>query len=151
MIPFNFEQANSFIDGKARVNKDGHWYYIDKTGKNLGLITIESNDMKVYKLADKMPVFPGGYNALFDYIKKNLKYPELEKEKGVQGTVRVAIIVDTTGVITNIKIADGLTANFDRQAMRLIKTMPKWDPGLIDNKKVNVQILLNVEFNLEDN
>jgi TonB family protein len=107
-----------------------------------------SSGEQVYNSVEKMPTFPGGDEARIDFMMKNLKYPEQAKKNGVQGKVFVTFIVETDGSLTNVKVMRGIGGGCDEEAVRVIKLMPKWTPGLEKGKPVKVQFVLPIKFAL---
>lgn len=101
-----------------------------------------------YPLADVYPSYPGGKDELYKYLEKNLKYPFITLEMGVQGKVIIGFTVSKTGAISNPKIVKGLDFYCDKEAMRLIKQMPKWIPGKQYGRPVNVNYVLPIQFRL---
>jgi TonB family protein len=107
-----------------------------------------SSGEQVYNVVEKMPSFPGGDEARIDFMMKNLKYPEQAKKNGVQGKVFVTFIIETDGSLTNVKVMRGIGAGCDEEAVRVIKLMPKWTPGIEKGKPVKVQFVLPIKFAL---
>jgi TonB family protein len=115
--------------------------------KSKQIKTQEKQD--VVLMADVMPEFPGGTEKLMEYLKTNIKYPEEAKTKGIKGRVFVQFIVSNTGKIKDTKIMRGVNKLLDDEAIRVIKAMPDWKPGLKDGKPVNVQMNIPVNFALK--
>ena len=103
------------------------------------------NEEKVYEVVEQMPSFPGGQEALMTYINHNIKYPE---EDCGQGRVTVSFIVEKDGSITNATIRRSVDPAFDREALRVISSMPKWIPGKNNGRKVRVRFNVPVQFKL---
>lgn len=103
------------------------------------------NEEKVYEVVEQMPFFPGGQEALMTYINHNIKYPE---EDCGQGRVTVSFIVEKDGSITNATIRRSVDPAFDREALRVISSMPKWIPGKNNGRKVRVRFNVPVQFKL---
>lgn len=95
-----------------------------------------------------MPEFPGGMDSLQIYLRYQLQYPDSAVDAGVEGTVFVGLDVDTTGKVTNVIVKRGIPGanNMNREAIRLISSMPVWKPGTLDGKAVNVSMTLPVRF-----
>ena len=106
---------------------------------------IEQSD-KVFEVVDEMPSFPGGQSALFDFMAKNIKYPEVAVECGIQGRVLVTFIVKKDGSLSDVRVAKSVDPSLDKEAVRIIKSMPKWNPGIHKGKYVNVKFTLPVTF-----
>ena len=97
---------------------------------------------------DQKPEFKGGQEALFSYIGEQVKYPKSCEEKGMQGTVHVEFTVMTSGAIHDAKIKKGAHAELDAEALRVVKGMPNWQPGIKDGKPVKTQMVLPITFKL---
>ena len=103
----------------------------------------------VFEVVEEMPEFPGGVDAMMEYLQKELRYPESTKEKGIQGRVTVQFIIDKEGNVTNSKVTRSVDKDMDTEAIRLVKAMPKWKPGMQKGKAVAVKYTVPVEFRLE--
>lgn len=103
---------------------------------------------KVYTVVEKMPSFPGGDKALMDYLRNNIKYPAIAVKQKEEGYVVVGFIVECDGSITDIKVLRGATPSLDEEAIRVVKCMPKWIPGMRNDKKVRVRYQVPVSFRL---
>lgn len=106
---------------------------------------------EILSYAEKMPEYPGGMPELFKFIQTNLKYPQLEKEVGIEGNVYVQFVVTKEGQVTSPKILKSVpnAPGFDKEVLRIIKQMPKWVAGENKGKKVNVYFTLPVKFKLD--
>ncbi len=99
--------------------------------------------------AEVMPEFPGGMAALIAYIKKNLRYPAMAREEGIEGRVVVKFIVNTTGEIESAIIERSLPGGCDKEALRVVNSMPKWKPGKQNGHAVKVYYTLPISFKLQ--
>lgn len=106
------------------------------------------SDKQVFDTAEQMPSFPGGNQALLNYLYRNIRYPESAMSQGKQGRVIVSFIVESDGSITEASIKQSVYTSLDREALRLINKMPRWIPGKINGKNVRVSFSLPVEFRL---
>ena len=106
------------------------------------------NNQEVYEAADKMPSFPGGNAALMNYLSQNIKYPVKAEEKGIQGRVLVEYVVGKDGYISDVRVTKSVDPSLDKEAIRVVKGMPKWIPGEIDGEAVTVRYTLPVTFRL---
>ena len=106
---------------------------------------------EILSYAEKMPEYPGGMTELFKFIQTNLKYPEIEKEAGIEGNVYVQFVVSKEGVVYQPKILRGVSGapGFDKEVMRIVRAMPNWIPGENAGKKVNVFYTMPVKFRLD--
>ena len=110
----------------------------------------QSNCGAVFEVVEKMPEFPGGgVTAMMDYLQKNMQYPESAKKAGTQGRVTVRFVVDKDGSIKNPSVLRSVDKDMDAEALRLVKSMPKWQPGMQGGKAVAVKYTIPVVFKLE--
>lgn len=103
----------------------------------------------IFHSADVMPEFPGGNDSLRSFLIRNIKYPESAWKNSISGTVYVSFVVDDEGYITDVKITRGVDAELDKEALRVMKLMPRWKPGRQGGKSVNVRMMLPVKFSLD--
>lgn len=103
----------------------------------------------IVDVAGIMPEFPGGMAALMKYLGTNIKYPTISQEMGSMGRVIVQFVVDKDGTITNPTVARGVDAYLDKEAIRVVSSMPKWKPGVQNGKKVRVKYTVPVVFRLQ--
>lgn len=109
----------------------------------------EAHDPKEpYTVVEEMPEFPGGNDALFAYIAKELKYPEQAIEEGIEGVVFVTFVVEADGKITGVKVIRGIGGGCDEEAVRVLRGMPNWKPGKMGGKAVRVQYHLPIRYKL---
>lgn len=106
----------------------------------------EVEESEVFVVVEKMPSFPGGEAALMGYLRDNVKYPTIAQENGIQGRVFVQFVVGKTGDISKINVVRGVDPALDKEAIRVVKSMPKWEPGQQRGKAVNVQFMLPINF-----
>ena len=106
-----------------------------------------AND-KVYEVCEQMPTFPGGDAALMKYLSENVKYPALAIKAQEQGRVVVSFTVEKDGAISDVKVARSVTPSLDAEAVRAIKSMPKWSPGKQGGEFVRVKYIVPVSFKL---
>ena len=111
--------------------------------------TEEPVEEDIFVLVENMPEFPGGNGALFQYLSKNIKYPAIPQEEGIQGRVIIQFVVDKDGTITDPVVVRSVDPYLDKEALRVIKAMPKWKPGLQRNKAVRVKYTVPVAFRLQ--
>ncbi len=97
---------------------------------------------------ERKPEFPGGTQALFKFLAENIVYPETAKEAGIQGTVYINFVIDTDGSVTGVKVLRGLPGGLTEEAVRVVKSLPRWKPGLQAGKPVRVTFTLPVKFTL---
>jgi len=102
----------------------------------------------IFVIVETMPCFPGGDAAFIKYLNKNVHYPSLARESGIQGKVFVTFVVETDGAITNITVLRGIGGGCDEEAVKVVQNMPKWIPGKQRNAPVRVQFNLPIKFTL---
>jgi len=108
----------------------------------------ENVTVKPFTTAEQAPVYQGGETAMNKFIADNLKYPVDAQEKGIQGRVTVRFVVKSTGELADVTIIRGIDPNLDKEALRVIKAMPKWTPGKQNGKDVDVYYTLPIIFKL---
>ena len=107
----------------------------------------KKNNM-VYDVVEVMPQYPGGQIAMLKYIMENIKYPKQIMEEGIQGRVTVSFIVEKDGRVSNVRLLRSVQPLLDKEAVRVVKSMPKWSPGKQKGKPVRVRFNLPVMFKL---
>ena len=112
-------------------------------------IEVEEDNV-VFQVVEKMPSFPGGDAALFKFLNENVKYPVIAQENGVQGRVICQFVVNRDGSIVDVEVVRSVDASLDKEAIRVIKSMPKWSPGQQRGKPVRVKYTLPVNFKLQN-
>ena len=106
-------------------------------------------ETKIFTVVEQMPMFPGGDGALMSYLSQNIHYPTIAAENGVQGRVVVGFVVERDGSITDVNILRGVDPSLDKEAMRVVKSMPKWTPGKQNGSAVRVKYQVPVSFRLQ--
>ena len=104
---------------------------------------------KVFDVVEEMPSFPGGQGALMSYLASNIKYPVVAQENGVQGRVIVSFVVERDGSISDVRVARSVDPSLDREAQRVVKSMPRWKPGKQNGSVVRVKYIVPVVFRLQ--
>jgi protein TonB len=103
---------------------------------------------KVFVAVEDQPEFPGGQQALYKWISNHIKYPQREKEVGIQGRVIVQFVVEKDGSVTNVKAVKGPSEGLKKEAIRVVKNMPDWRPGKQRGKPVRVRYTIPIFFRL---
>jgi TonB family protein len=103
----------------------------------------------VFVEVENTPEFPGGNDALMNFIASNVKYPQVAKENGITGKVFVQFVVSKDGSVKNVTIARGVDKLLDEEALRVIKSLPNWTPGKNRGVAVNVQFTIPINFQLK--
>lgn len=104
---------------------------------------------KVFDVVEQMPSFPGGPSALMSYLNSNVKYPVVAQENGVQGRVVISFVVEKDGSITDVQVVRSVDPSLDREAARVVKSMPNWIPGKQNGSAVRVKYNVPVAFKLQ--
>ena len=104
---------------------------------------------KIFDVVEQQPSFPGGQNALLQWLQQNIHYPPVAEENGIQGRVVVSFVVEPDGSITNVQVVRGVDPSLDKEAVRVTKAMPKWQPGKQNGQAVRVKYNLPVQFRLQ--
>ena len=107
-----------------------------------------SADNTVHDVAEQMPSFPGGTAAMMNYVSNSIKYPAVAEENGIQGLVTVSFVVEKDGSISGAKVIRSVDPSLDKEALRIIRSMPRWTPGKQDGKPVRVKYTIPVRFKL---
>lgn len=110
---------------------------------------VEETEAQIFTVVENEPEFPGGTEALYKYLAQNIKYPQLARENGITGRVYVTFVVERDGSIANPKVLRDIGGGCGAEAIRVVKSMPKWTPGKQRGKAVRVQFNLPVNFNLK--
>ena len=106
-------------------------------------------ETKIFEVVEQMPTFPGGDAALMEFLRKNVVYPVVAQENGVQGRVVISFVVERDGSITDVKVARSVDPSLDREAARVVKSMPNWIPGKQNGSAVRVKYNVPVSFRLQ--
>lgn len=100
------------------------------------------------QVKDRMPMFTGGTTAFRKYLKENLRYPMLARQKGIEGTVKVEFFVETDGSITDVSVKLPIAPEIDAEALRLVKEMPLWQPAIKDGEAIRCKYEVPIDFKI---
>ena len=106
-------------------------------------------EQEIFTVVESMPEFPGGQGKMLEFISQNIKYPPMARESGIQGRVFVNFVVEPDGSVSNVTVLRGIGGGCDEEAVRVVKTMPRWTPGRQRGKAVRVSFNLPVRFTLQ--
>ncbi|WP_446785795.1 energy transducer TonB [Macellibacteroides fermentans] len=109
----------------------------------------EESSQPIFTVVETMPQFPGGDAALLQFLAKSIKYPVIAQENGIQGRVICAFVVNRDGTIVDAEVLRGVDPSLDKEALRVINTMPKWSPGKQRGKPVRVKYTVPITFRLQ--
>lgn len=127
--------------GDMDIDEDSEFDFDDDEGE-------EVEEEKVFMAVQDEPEFPGGEGKMQKYISEHLKYPDMAKEMDVQGVVYVTFVVWKDGSIRDVKVQKGIGAGCDKEAIRVVKSMPNWEPGEQRGRSVPVRISIPIRFQL---
>jgi protein TonB len=128
---------------------------VDESTQNIEITPVvveeeeEEEEAQIFTVVEKDPEFPGGMDALYKYLAQNIKYPTIARENGITGRVYVTFVVERDGSIANPRVLRDIGGGCGAEAIRVVKSMPKWNPGKQSGKAVRVQFNLPVNFNLQ--
>jgi protein TonB len=111
-------------------------------------VVVEEDENKIFMVVEQQPEFEGGYEAMMNFIKKNMRYPASARRMGIDGTVYVSFVVGKDGSIADVKVLRGISADCDKEAVRVVQAMPPWKPGKQNGKPVFVRFNLPIKFKL---
>ena len=130
-------------DVEANVeNRTDYSYDYDGTGYDEG----DYGEEDIFQVVEDMPTFPGDINK---WLGKNVKYPVIAQENTIQGRVTVQFVIERDGSITDVKVLRGVDPSLDKEAVRVVKSMPKWKPGKQRGKPVRVSYTVPINFRLQ--
>ncbi len=109
----------------------------------------EEAAQQIFTVVEEMPEFPGGQGELLKYLGHSIKYPVIAQENGIQGRVVCAFVINRDGSIVDAEVLRGVDPSLDKEALRVINSMPKWKPGKQRGKPVRVKYTVPVVFRLQ--
>ena len=109
---------------------------------------VSQTDPKVFDTVEQMPEYPGGMQAMIEFLQTNMKYPEDAAKQKVEGRVMVQFVVETDGSVTDVHVAKQVFPSLDAEAIRVVQAMPKWTPGKEKGKVVRVKYNLPIVFRM---
>lgn len=109
----------------------------------------EVQEQEIFIVVEDPPSFPGGDEARIRFLSENIRYPQMARESGIQGTVFVTFVVETDGSVTDVRVLRGIGGGCDEEAIRVIQAMPKWNAGKQRGRPVRVQFNMPIRFTLQ--
>lgn len=109
---------------------------------------VSQTDPKVFDTVEQMPEYPGGMQAMIEFLQANMKYPENAAKQKVEGRVTVQFVVETDGSVTDVHVAKQVFPSLDAEAIRVVQAMPKWTPGKDKGRLVRVKYNLPIVFRM---
>lgn len=113
------------------------------------VVVEEVVEEEIFQVVEEMPSFPGGMGELMKFLGNNIKYPAVAQENGIQGRVIIQFVVEKDGSVANPVVVKGVDPALDKEALRVVKSMPKWTPGKQRGKAVRVKYTVPVTFRLQ--
>ena len=110
---------------------------------------VAQKNLQVFDVVEQIPEYPGGIQALFEYLQQNVKYPEDAEKQKIEGRVIATFVVETDGSINNVEVAKPAFPSLDAEAVRVLSAMPKWKPGMQSGKVVRVKYTVPINFSLK--
>lgn len=138
--------VGSAIDNNVVVSAEDQPEYVTVTDAPFG----GADENGIFQVVEEQPQFPGGMAALVEYLKKNIRYPAICKEQGLQGRVIVQFVVNADSTISDAQVIKPVNPHFDKEALRVVNAMPKWIPGEQRGKPVRTRFTMPVTFRLEE-
>lgn len=108
----------------------------------------KTEDVMDVTVVDDKPYFPGGHSAMINFISRKIKYPEAARAADIEGDVIVSFMIDKEGKVKSVDLKKSVHKALDKEAMRVVKLMPKWEPGRVDGKPVIVSMEIPISFKL---
>ena len=142
----------NIVDNSVKVDNDIEIDADDNGEKNQEYqevtqeVAVEAEEAQIFSVVEESPSYPGGDDARMKYLKDNLKYPQLARESGIDGTVYIEFIVERDGSISKPVIKRDIGGGCGDEALRVVKSMPKWAPGKQRGKPVRTQFVLPIKF-----
>lgn len=138
----DFDEVLDIVDSQAQIDESYRVNVIQDDDT-------DTDEEQIFVIVEDMPEFPGGEIALLKWIAKSVKYPVIAQENGITGRVHLNFVINETGGIDNIVVTRGVDPSLDKEAVRVIKQMPKWKPGKQRGKAVKVSFSLPINFQLQ--
>lgn len=154
IIPHIYDWASLFSEGLAFVGKDGEKGIIDKLGNSTFNLpttanTPQNTEQETFDVIETLPSFKGGQEALNRWISENMQYPQDAYNDGIQGRVKVSVEINNVGSFGDVSIVKSVHPSLDKEAIRLFKSMPKWNPGTQNGNPVSAKMVFPLNFKLE--
>ncbi len=141
--------VNARASAQQTSNSDVNVHEIKTSDiNNIKIKKVETDS--VYQVVEVMPEFPGGMSQMATYLSENIKYPVEAKDKNISGRVFIEFVIEKDGSVSNVNVMRSVGGGCDDEAVRVVKAMPKWKPGLMKGKPVRVHYVLPINFKLEE-
>lgn len=146
----NIVEDDADIEETTLVSAEDQTEYVEISDDVPIVVEDIEEEQQIFQVVENMPEFPGGTAALMQYLRKNIKYPTICQEQGIQGRVVVQFVVNKDGSIVDPEVIKPVNPYLDKEALRVISTMPKWKPGEQRGKPVRVKFTVPVQFKLSN-
>lgn len=146
----NIVEDDAEIEETTIVSADDQAEFVEITDDVPIVVEEPEKEEEIFQVVENQPEFPGGMVELKKYLQKNIKYPTICQEQGIQGRVVVQFVVNSDGSIVDAQVIKPVNPHLDKEAVRVVNAMPKWKPGEQRGKKVRVRFTLPVTFRLNN-
>ena len=145
----NIVEDDADIEETTIVSNEDQAEFVEITDDVPIVVEEPEEEDQIFQVVEEDATFPGGTAELMKYLQKNIKYPSICQEQGIQGRVIVQFVVEKDGSITDVQVIKAINPYLDKEAVRVVSTMPKWSPGKQAGKPVRVFFTLPVVFRLQ--
>ena len=146
----NIVEDDADIEETTIVSNEDQAEFVEITDDVPIVVEEPEEEDQIFQVVEEDATFPGGTAELMKYLQKNIKYPSICQEQGIQGRVIVQFVVEKDGSITDVQVIKAINPYLDKEAVRVVSTMPKWSPGKQRGKPVRVRFTLPVTFRLNN-
>ena len=146
----NIVEDDAEIEETTIVSAEDQAVFVEITDDVPIVVEEPEKEEEIFQVVENQPEFPGGMAELMKYLQKNIKYPTICQEQGIQGRVIVQFVVNSDGSIVDPQVVKPVNPYLDKEALRVVSNMPKWKPGEQRGKKVRVRFTLPVTFRLSN-
>ena len=146
----NIVEDDADIEETTIVSNEDQAEFVEITDDVPIVVEEPEEEDQIFQVVEEDATFPGGTAELMKYLQKNIKYPSICQEQGIQGRVIVQFVVEKDGSITDVQVIKAINPYLDKEAVRVVSTMPKWSPGKQRGKPVRVRFTLPVTFRLSN-
>ena len=146
----NIVEDDAEIEETTIVSSEDQADFVEITDDVPIVVEEPEKEEEIFQVVENQPEFPGGVGELMKYLQKNIKYPTICQEQGIQGRVIVQFVVNSDGSIVDAQVIKPVNPHLDKEAVRVVNAMPKWKPGEQRGKKVRVRFTLPVTFRLSN-
>ncbi|MBO5679367.1 MAG: energy transducer TonB [Bacteroidaceae bacterium] len=146
----NIVEDDAEIEETTIVSNEDQAEFVEITDDVPIVVEEPEEEDQIFQVVEEDATFPGGTAELMKYLQKNIKYPSICQEQGIQGRVIVQFVVEKDGSITDVQVIKAINPYLDKEAVRVVSTMPKWSPGKQRGKPVRVRFTLPVTFRLSN-